>query len=485
MTIVHVILAAVLGLLAGAGVVAWLLTRQLQASREQVGSLETALNEQKVTVARLEEKAAQTERLQEVLDQAQADLQRFSVEAADLEARLQERAKSEELMQKSKEDAEALLKKAEEQLREAFEALSSRALQRNNQSFLDLAKAHLEAQQKESATELEKRKVAIDEMVKPLKEQLGTYTQKIVELEKERQEQLGGLGALVKGLEERQKGLESETRNLVHALRNPARRGQWGQLQLRRVVELAGMVKFCDFEEEVSQTMEDGRFRPDMIVRMPNDKVVVVDAKATLDAYTQAIEEPDDDKRRELYKRHVEHVRARMKDLRSKDYAARFKTQMEFVVMFLPGESIYSAALENDPELINTGVENNVILASPTTLIALLRAVAYGWRQVSLEQDAKRIAAEGQELLVRFKSVASHLTNVGKNLGRSVDAYNDLIGSIDRKLAPQLRKFEEFESLAPQGAVELPDPLEQSIRRPQSPEMRSLPGLDLVESDPA
>ena len=349
----------------------------------------------------------------------------------------------------------------------AFKALSADALARNNQAFLDLARATLAQTQESARGDLEMRQQAIVELVAPVRDSLDKVDSKIQELEKARAGAYAALHEQVRGLAETQTQLRAETGKLVTALRTPGVRGRWGEIQLRRVVEMAGMLDHCDFVTQTSVASEEGRLRPDLLVQLPAGKIIVVDAKTPLDGYLQALEAPDDQTRKARLADHARQVRAHLTALGRKSYWEQFDYAPEFAVLFLPGECFFSAALESDPSLIEFGVGQNIILATPTTLIALLRAVAYGWRQENLAQNAAEISALGKELFKRLSDMGDHWSKMGKALERAVEAYNGAVGSLEARVMVSARKFADLKT-APLGVeIAALEPLEKSVRAVQ------------------
>jgi DNA recombination protein RmuC len=362
------------------------------------------------------------------------------------------------------------LDRATSELRDSFQALSSETLQSHAQAFLTMATTTLEKVQAQAAGELARKHDAVAGLVAPLEVSLGQVNARLHDLEAARQQAYGRLTEQVRSLMASQERLQVETGNLAKALRAPTVRGRWGEMQLRRVVEMAGMAPYCDFSEQISIRSGETRLRPDMVVHMPGGKQVVVDAKTPLQAYLDALDAASDSRRRELMQMHARHVRAHMNRLSAKAYWEQFDANApEFAVMFLPGESFFSAALEHDPDLIEMGVAQHVILATPTTLIALLRAVAYGWQQDKLAENAQAISKLGRELYDRLRTLAEHVTQVGKSLDRSVESYNRMVGSLDGRVLVTARRFGELGLDTGKTIPEL-TPLERVSRSPQPPE---------------
>ena len=331
-----------------------------------------------------------------------------------------------------------------EQIETTFKALAGDALRNNSQSFLELAGQNLGKFQAEAKGDLEKRQQAFAELVKPIGDTLKKTEEQIREIEKERKEAYGNISRYLVSMNETQAQLQSETRNLVQALRRPEVRGQWGEMTLRRLAELAGMVNYCDFYEQESQDTEAGRLRPDMIVRMPDKRELVVDAKTPLDAYLNAVAAKSDEESRQFLQQHARKLRERMRELASKAYWTQYRNSPDFVVMFVPGEQFLSAALDQDPKLMEDAFANKVVLATPTSLIALLRAVAFGWRQLAVAENAETIRELGEELYKRLATFNEHLGRLGRALGQSVENYNKAVGSLERQVLPGARRFPEM-----------------------------------------
>jgi DNA recombination protein RmuC len=377
-------------------------------------------------------------------------------------------------------EKQALLEKTEARLADTFRALSADALKSSSEQFLHLAKSTLTNQTQAAGAELEKRKTAIESLVKPVADSLEKFESRIGDIEKARESAYSALREQVRALGEGQLGLQRETASLVKALRQPTGRGQWGEIQLQRVVELAGMQEHCDFNTQHHSTDDDGRrLRPDLVVKLPGGKSIVVDAKTPMDAYLDALEAGDDAERDAHLQRHARQVRTHIQQLSSKNYTAQFPTAPEFTVLFLPSESFFSAALTVEPGLIERGVENGVILATPTTLIALLRAVAYGWRQEAVAENAREISKLGRTLHDRLGKLTEHFSKLGRSLGGAVDSYNKAIGSLETRVLPTARKFEELKATQEKAAI--PD-LERIDLIPRELTASENSGEEIVES---
>ena len=372
-----------------------------------------------------------------------------------------------ELERKSHAEKLETLDQARAQLSETFGHLSSQALKHNSEEFLKLAQENLKQFQTKAQGDLSQKEQAIENLVKPIKEALDKTEKQIRLMENERKEAYGSLTRHLETMAETQQALQGETRNLVKALSRPEVRGQWGEMTLKRLAELAGMVEHCDFYEQEHTNTEDGAMRPDMIVRMPGNRELVVDVKTPLDAYLSAIEATNDTERDAHLARHSKNVRKRVSELASKAYWTQFTNSPDFVVLFIPGDQFLSAALDNDHSLLEDAMQQKVILATPTSFVALLRAVAYGWRQESLAKNAEHIRQVGEELYARLGTFAEHLGKLGRSINSSVQHYNKAVSSFDSRVLPSARKFSEM-GLSAKKEVEGLEQIELATRDVES-----------------
>lgn len=440
-------LGAVAALLAiGGGVVAFVLGAARARGRAEV-RLRELEGQGQAARATVEELRRQLQVQQDENDELEREVRDLGGARAALVARLEESERNVEAQRE-------LLAQAETRLADAFSAMAADALRRNNESFLTLATERLSAVQQSSSQDLGQRQQAIEALVKPVRESLNKVDEKIAQLEAARGEAYGRLMAQVTSMADAQQHLRAETNNLVRALRAPAVRGRWGEVQLKRAVEMAGMLEHCDFGQQVTVAGQEGRLRPDMIVRLPGGRHVVVDAKVPLEAYLDAIALADENERARRLREHAQQVRSHLQKLGAKGYWEQLSGSPEFVVLFLPGEAFFSAALEAAPSLLEEGVGNRVLIATPTTLIALLQTVQVAWREEKLAENAQKISEQGKALHRTLSTWFEHWNKLGKAIAHVNDHFNGAVASLDRRVLPAARKLEE---LGASSAKELPE----------------------------
>lgn len=464
------LVAALLGAAAAGLLVERRSRARFEEARARAEGLERELTAERTRLEgeqrRLAERDGELLATRERMAALEAERRALETSAAELGERLeQERRAAREKIE--------LLDRAQSTLSDSFKALSSEALKSNNEAFLQLARGSFEKLKDVAAGDLELKRQAVDALVKPIRDSLAQVDHKLGEMERLRIGAYSALDEQLKALvSDHLPRLHGETANLVKALRRPEARGRWGEMQLKRVVEMAGMQERCDFDEQVNVTTEAGRLRPDMIVHLPGGRRIVVDAKTPLDAYMSAMAAEGEDEKHRLLGEHARQLRTHIEQLSRKEYLAQFDPTPEFVVLFVPGEAFFSAALIAEPGLIDYGTERRVIPASPTTLIALLKAVAYGWRQESMAKNAQEIADLGRDLHRRVGKLGEHWARVGTQLDRAVDAYNKSVGTLERQVLPQARKFRD---LGVTGGDELPElvPVEKQVRELNAPEFQA------------
>jgi DNA recombination protein RmuC len=447
--------ALVAGAIAG-GVVAWLLAygRGLAAGARQAREIESraAAGEARTQELRAQVAAAQTELTNLRHEWSLAEQARA---AADTRA---------EEIGRHADEQRRLLDEARGRLTDTFKSLAADVLAGNATSFLQLAEEKFKALREEAAGDLDVRRQAITSLLNPLTQTLETYHRETRELEQRRDREFGTVGEQLRSVASAQLQLQTETARLVNALRAPHVRGRWGEIALRRTAELAGMAAYCDFTEQEHLPTENGTMRPDMVVHLPAGREVIVDSKVPLAGYLDALEAADETARLQALTRHAQQVRQHVTRLASKNYAAQLSASAEFVVLFIPNDSFLAAAAERDGELIEWALAQQVVLATPATFIALLRAIAYGWRQAKVAENAQRISEVGRELSERMAVLVEHLSNMGGAIGRAVESYNKAVGSLESRVLPTARKLDSLEVGGKRGIPEL-DPIEQAVRQ--------------------
>lgn len=405
---------------------------------------------------------------------------RLELKQADLEGVIRERddriSELREQLARAEQEQESTLKTledAEKRFEATFNDLANKAMTQSAEQFLTLASEKLKGLNEESSHDLQKRQVAIQELVKPLEEKLNKLDESTRLIEEKRGEAYGGLTEQVRQMMEAQAKTDQSTRNLIRALRNPGERGRWGEVQLRRVVEFSGMVEHCDFETQVTVTGDSGRLRPDMIVHLPGQRKIVVDAKVPFDAYSKAIEAETEEERKEMLTLHSQQVKKHIDQLSKKSYQQQFDGALDFVVLFMPADPMLTHAMEADPSLWETAAESNVILCTPSTLIVVLKSASTAWRQEQIQQNAIEISVLGRDLYKRLGTLADHFGKVGKNLNQAVNSYNSAVGTLELRVLPSARKFKEMDAALQEEIGEL-ETVDNRSRVMQSSELKSL-----------
>lgn len=412
---------------------------KLKSENEQLKKIESAYENLLLEKIRLEEKCEQLKKFENQYAE-------ISVKYIEVEKNRAVLAASIEQEKKSLEEKIKLLENTEARLTDTFKAISSDALSKNNQNFLHLAQSTFEQLQEKSKADLAVNTKSISELTTPIKDALSGVDTKLQELEKSRVGAYEALKQQVQDLIVTQNSLKTETGNLVSALRSPNSRGYWGEMQLRRVVELSGMVEHCDFQEQFSETKDDKIYRPDMVINFPDNKYVIVDAKVPLSAYLQNIKSETEDQKKILLAEHVAQIRKQIEALAQKKYWAHFQSSPEFAIMFLPADVLYSIAIDFDPGLMEFAMNRKVLITTPTTLLATLHAISWGWKQSKIAANAKEIAELGRELYKRLTQLSSHLSDLGKSVKKVGDDYNSVIGNLERRVLVTARKFSELKS---------------------------------------
>jgi len=445
------IIFLLVGLLIGGAAVWFFISSRLHANySRQIADIEGRAKSAEAVIGEIRQQIQQKE---VEINQTRNELDSEKQKRIEMTTRLDEAQKRLEDASKNLEEQKALIEVMKTELSDTFRAHASAALKSSNEDFLKLASEHLGRILAETKGKLGEHKEALDGTIKPLQEMLKRYEEQIQQIEKHRHESFGSLTQQIRSLSSMQEQLQKETSNLVNVLRKPRVSGSWGEIGLRRVAELAGMTAYCDFYEQESVSSDTGRLRPDMVVRLPNGREIVVDAKAPVDAYLNAVSASSEDEKKKAISNYINQVRNHMNTLGSKAYWDQFKQSPEIVVMYLPGESFFSAALEHDHKLIEDGSAKKVILSTPTTFIALLKAIAYGWQQEQVTKSAQKISDLGKELYERFSIVVEHFAKTGAAIRKAVDSYNEGVRSMESRLIPSVRRFKELGVSTPKEII--------------------------------
>jgi DNA recombination protein RmuC len=436
---------------------------------ERLAALRTQLAEEQqkrvINETSLEEERGQAKEKARTIEENKQELIALRTQLAEEQ---QKRVGSEMALEKEREQTQekiALLNEAKTELTAAFKALSADALAHSNERFLQLAEQKLATKHEQVRSELDQRKEAVEQMVKPVGESLRRLEEKIQEWDKSSASTLGGLREQMKTLASAEAQLQTQADSLVKALRAPQVRGRWGEMQLRRLIELAGMINHCDFDEQVTVATEEGKLRPDLIIHLPNGRTIVVDSKVPLDVYWDALNAQDELAREAKLGAHVSNLRGHIKQLAVKSYWNQFESSPDFVVMFVPLESALSAAMMKEPALFEEAVNESVILATPATLMALLKAVAYGWRHEQVAESARQIRDLGQDLFKRMSKFVEHMSGIGRNLEQAVEAFNKAVGSLESRVLPSARRFQELGVAVGENAIDAVKPVDTTPRR--------------------
>ncbi|HZQ90571.1 MAG TPA: DNA recombination protein RmuC [Terriglobales bacterium] len=456
MTLGPVWVIALLGFLAGA-VLGWLARAATTKPPAAGGASDAVALELRAQIA-----AARAETEQARRAQVESERGRAAAEARAAE------------IERSVAEQRAQLEAARERLAETFKSLASEALSRNNADFLTLAEQKFGALKQSAVTDLQARQLAIEQLVKPIAESLTSYQKEARELEQQRVRELSAVGEQLRSVAQAQNTLQQETSRLVNALRSPQVRGRWGEVQLRRAAELAGMAAHCDFIEQVTVTSEDGRLRPDMIVKLPAGREVVVDSKVPLSGFLEALEAATDAEREAAITKHAKQLRTHVDKLASKQYWEQFEKAPDLAVLFIPNDSFYAAAVQRDPDVIEYALANRVIIATPSTFVGFLRSVEYGWRQEQIAESAQKVSELGRKLYERIVIFLKHLDKVGDSLHQTVKHYNASVASLQTRLVPLAERFDELGAATQEPLPEI----EQITEEPRTVKQKALPGME-------